>query len=76
MVIVTNAYEAINNQKITLHRLNYRYIEIQWNLISYHFLPSKNMNAPSANMYLSRRHSPVAEDWLICWSRNTTKNQR
>lgn len=46
-------------------------MKCQWNLISYHFLPSKNMNAPSANMYLSRRHSPVAEDWLIDHERST-----
>lgn len=71
MLIVTNAYEVINNQKyisLKTHWINYH-----WNLISYHFLPSKNMNAPSANIYLSRRHSPVAEDWLICWSRNATE---
>lgn len=38
MVIVTDAYEAINNQKITLHRLNYRYIEIQLPM-EFDFLP-------------------------------------
>lgn len=34
-------------------------------MLTYHFFPLNNMNAPSANIYLSRRHSPEDGDLLV-----------
>ena len=34
-------------------------------MLTYHFSPLNNMNAPSAKIYLSRRHSPEDGDLLV-----------